>query len=58
MYLVFSKACKNNIRQANLSRQISNIMESSIKPSEDRQFIHADGRFNIESLHCVPQMPT
>ena len=58
MYLVFSKACNNNPGQANLSRQISNTMESSIKPTEDRQFIYADGRYKIESLYRLPQMST
>ena len=32
--------------QADMSRKLSNTIESSIKPSEDRQFIHADGEIN------------
>ena len=43
---IFSKAYKNNVGQANMCRQISNTMESSIKPSEDRQSIYADGEHN------------
>jgi hypothetical protein len=29
-----------------MSRILSNTIESSIKPSEDRQFIYADGEHN------------
>jgi hypothetical protein len=29
-----------------MSRKLSNTIESSIKPSEDRQFIYADGENN------------
>ena len=29
-----------------MSRKLSNTIESSIKPSEDRQFIYADGEYN------------
>ena len=29
-----------------MSRKLSNTIESSIKPSEDRQFIYADGEHN------------
>ncbi len=47
---VFSKACKNNVGQANVSRKISNTIESLVKPSEDRQFLFADGEYNIKRL--------
>jgi hypothetical protein len=30
-----------------MSRKLSNTIEPSIKPSEDRQFIYADGEYNI-----------
>ena len=30
-----------------MSRKLSNTIESSIKPSEDRQFIYADGEYNF-----------
>ena len=30
-----------------MSRKLSNTIESSIKPSEDRQFIYADGEYSI-----------
>ncbi len=33
-----------------MSRQISNTIESSVKPSEDSQFIYADGEYNIKRL--------
>ena len=55
---VFSKAYKNSVGQANMSRQISNTMESSIKPSEDRQFIYADGEYNINRPSRCTQMQT
>ena len=45
---IFSKAYKNNVGQANMSRKLSNTIESSIKPSEDRQSIYADGEYNIK----------
>jgi hypothetical protein len=32
--------------QADMSRKLSNTIDSSIKPSEDRQFIYADGEHN------------
>ena len=42
--------CKNNVGQANMSKQISNIIESSVKASEDRLFIYTDGEYNIKRL--------
>ena len=34
------------MRQADMSRKLSNTIESSIKPSEDRQFNYADCEHN------------
>ena len=44
--------------QADMSRKLSNTIESSIKPSEDRQFIYADGEYNFNHPSRRRAMPT